>query len=402
MEAVETVRNSFYVDYCLKSVSTAEEGLRLSSELHALTQKGGFRLTEWVSNSHELLSSVPEADRSKNVKDIDLDCEAIPAEKALGVMWTVETDTLGFHVTAAQTPDTRRGILSTVSSLYDPLGMAAPFVLIGKMIVQQSCHLKLSWDELVPDDLCDKWESWMRELSILDGYRLERCFKPEGFVEVESAQLHHFADASQVSYGCVSYLRLVDVNQCVHCTFVFGKAQVVPLKQLTIPRMELTAAVVAAKKLINRCVCFPCQAAHLAEEFGRPQGSLVRGAPHTGSLHKKTLQLNVEIVLNISWKFHSCVKTLTYKNKKLIKKCLVPMPGRPWAVPEFPTHVAPAPHARCTQKPLEFNVQIVLNISSKFRSSTNIFTCKIKSYINIPLYIFIDKPWGRMPVVGYK
>ena len=172
MEAVETVRYSFYGDDCLKSVSTVEEGLRLSSELRALTQKGGFRLTKWVSNSHELLSTGPEADRSKNVKDIDLDCEALPAEKALGVVWAVETGTLGFHVTAAQKPVTRRGILSTVSALYDPLGMAAPFVLISKMIVQQSCHLKLSWDELVPDNLRDKWESWMRELPILDGYPL--------------------------------------------------------------------------------------------------------------------------------------------------------------------------------------------------------------------------------------
>ena len=115
------------------------------------------------------------------------------------------------------------------------------------MIVQQSCRLKLGWDELVPDDLRDKWESWMKELPILDGYHLERCFKPASFGDVTSAQLHHFADASQYGYGCVSYLRLVDVNQCIHCAFVFGKARVAPLKQLTIPRMELTAAVVAAK-----------------------------------------------------------------------------------------------------------------------------------------------------------
>ena len=136
LEAVETVNNSFYVDDCLKYVPTVEEGLRLSSELRVLTLKGGFRLTKWASNSPELLSCIPEADRSKNVKDIDLDCEVLPAEKALGVVWAVETDTLGFHVTAAQKPSTRRGILSTVSSLYDPLGMAAPFALIGKVIVQ--------------------------------------------------------------------------------------------------------------------------------------------------------------------------------------------------------------------------------------------------------------------------
>ena len=97
--------------------------------------------------------------------------------------------------------------------------------------------------------------------------------------------------------------------------------------------------------------------------------------PPSTHTHKKTLKLNVHIVLNISWKFHSCVKTLTYKNKKLIKKCLVPMPGRPRAVPEVPTRVA---HARYAQKTLKFNVQIVLNTSSMFRSSMNILTCKMK------------------------
>ena len=54
------------------------------------------------------------------------------------------------------------------------------------------------------------------------------------------------------------------------------------------------------------------------------------------------------------------------------------MPGRPRAVPEVPTRVAPTPHARYTQKPSEFNVQIVFKISVKFRSFINILTCKIK------------------------
>ena len=95
LDAVETVNNSFYVDDCLKSVPTVEEGLRLSSELRALTLKGGFRLTKWVSNSPELLSCIPEIERSKNMNDIGLDCGVLLAEKALGVVWAVETD-MGF------------------------------------------------------------------------------------------------------------------------------------------------------------------------------------------------------------------------------------------------------------------------------------------------------------------
>ena len=59
--AVETVHHSFYVDDCLRSVYSVEEAIDLSAELRALTQKGGFRLTQWTSNSPEVLNSIPES-----------------------------------------------------------------------------------------------------------------------------------------------------------------------------------------------------------------------------------------------------------------------------------------------------------------------------------------------------
>ena len=130
---------------------------------------------------------------------------------------------------------------------HDPLGMAVPYVLTGKSIVQDCCRLKLTWDECVPDDLCERWRSWVRELSVLDNFCFDRCYKPESFWPLKFAQLHHFTDASQFGYGCVSYLWLVDVDGCVHCAIVFGKSRVASLKPVTIPRMELTAAVVAAR-----------------------------------------------------------------------------------------------------------------------------------------------------------
>ncbi len=60
------------------------------------------------------------------------------------------------------------------------------------------------------------------------------------------AQMHHFCDASDIGYGTVSYLRLTSSNK-VHVTFIMGKARVAPLKVMTTPRMELTAAVLAVR-----------------------------------------------------------------------------------------------------------------------------------------------------------
>ena len=102
--------------------TTVEEAVSLSFELRTLTQRGGFRLTQWVNNSREVLNHIPEPERAKNLKEIDLDYEELPSEKALGVLWAVESDSLGCHVSVPDKAVTRRGILSVVSSVYDPLG----------------------------------------------------------------------------------------------------------------------------------------------------------------------------------------------------------------------------------------------------------------------------------------
>ena len=245
--AVETVHRSFYVDDCLRSVYSVEEAIDLSAELRALTQKGGFRLTQWTSNSREVLNSIPESERAKNVKEVDLDHEELPSEKALGVFWRVETDTLGFQVTCLEKAASRRGVLSVVSSVYDPLGMVAPFILSGKIIVQELCRLRLGWDDQIPDEILTRWQRWLSSLLHLDSFSISRCYLPQSFGALSSAQLHHFADASNDGYGCVSYLRLKNQAGQIHCSFVFGKGRVAPLKQLTIPHMELAAAVLAVR-----------------------------------------------------------------------------------------------------------------------------------------------------------
>ncbi|KAK3737868.1 hypothetical protein QZH41_019749, partial [Actinostola sp. cb2023] len=74
-----------------------------------------------------------------------------------------------------------------------------------------------------------------------------KCFKPKDFGRIVNTELHHFSDASTKGYGQCSYLRLVNENQRIHCAFVTGKSRVTPLKPVTIPRLELTAAVCSAR-----------------------------------------------------------------------------------------------------------------------------------------------------------
>ncbi len=210
-----------------------------------ILQRGGFRLTKWVSNSPKVVASIPEIDRAGSVKDL---CPEQPTlERALGVQWNVRLDQFGFKIEIKVKPPTRRGVLSVVSSVYDPLGFAAPFVLLAKMLMQDLCRENFSWDDVLQGDYLKRWESWLEQLMKIEKLYVPRCFKPPQFGRIVSIQLHVFADASQRGYGAVSYLRFVNELGDIHIAFVIGKARVAPLKVVTIPRLELSAAVVAAR-----------------------------------------------------------------------------------------------------------------------------------------------------------
>ncbi|XP_015754706.1 PREDICTED: uncharacterized protein LOC107334287 [Acropora digitifera] len=147
-------------------------------------------------------------------------------------------------------PPTRRGILSVVSSIYDPLGFIAPLILSAKAILRDLCRKGLNWDDRIPHEDLVRWEDWLKELPKLEQFAVERCLKPTNFGRIASSQLHNFSDASGEGYGAVSYLRVVNEAKDVHCAFLIGKSRQTPQKSITIPRLELSAAVVATR--LNR------------------------------------------------------------------------------------------------------------------------------------------------------
>ena len=256
-EAVRSVKQNFYVDDCLKSVDSEEDAIHLSSELSQLLKQGGFQLTKWLSNKRKVVESVPESDRAASVRDLDFDRTL--TERALGVQWHVTSDTFGFKIATKDKPPTRRGILSMISSIYDPVGFVAPFHLSAKILLQNFCRKQLGWDDLIPEEDLICWKSWLEELPRLEQFSIDRCFKLPNFGDIISCQLHHFSDASQVAYGAVSYLRLVNAQYEVHCLFVMGKSCLSPLKPTTIPRMELSAAVLSTRldRMIHQQVELP-------------------------------------------------------------------------------------------------------------------------------------------------
>lgn len=85
------------------------------------------------------MKSIPKKECAESVKNLDMALGEPLMERALGVQWCVSSDNFQFRVTVREHPLTRRGVLATVASIYDPFGFVAPFILLGKQILQQMC-----------------------------------------------------------------------------------------------------------------------------------------------------------------------------------------------------------------------------------------------------------------------
>ncbi|XP_062621125.1 uncharacterized protein LOC134282740 [Saccostrea cucullata] len=207
---VTTVLRNMYVDDCLSSVDTEKKAALLIEDLSTLCSKGGFHLTKWISNSKQVLESVPEEDRAKDVQKWNLEGESETlVERALGVYWLVNSDRLGFLINIKNQPTTRRGILSIVSSIFDPLGIVSPFVMTAKTLLQKMCKNSVGWDEEITGSQLKDWKNWLTQAKELENVTLERCYKPQDFEKTTCQELHCFADASEVGIGVVIYLRLI-------------------------------------------------------------------------------------------------------------------------------------------------------------------------------------------------
>ena len=255
-DTAETILCNFYVDDCLKSVETDSEGITIAKELIELCSLGGFRLTKFLSASSALHASVAEENRKTANLSIELGQDKMNLEKALGVTWSLATDSFGFSVTVKDKPMSKRGVLAIVGSVYDPFGLASPCVLVARQLLRDLCKLKISWDEEIPRVYQKTWQLWLNDLRHLSDISIPRCLRPRDFGDVAMYQLHHFSDGSESGYGTVSYLRVVNNKGEIYCCFVFGRSRLAPMKGTTIPRLELAAATLAVKmdRMIQRAL----------------------------------------------------------------------------------------------------------------------------------------------------
>ena len=240
----DAVNSNFYVDDYLDSLPDIQTATLYVKQLSELLSKGGFHLTKLLSNRREVLSCVPEEEITSGMRKMDNN--TLPLERTLGIQWNAYSDEFIFQFRLCDKPATRRGILSTISTLYDPLDLIAPWLLPEKLLLQELCRKRLGWDEPLDKQDQTKWNEWITDLQEIGEIQIPRCIKKDNFQE-EYVELHLFCDASEVGYGAVAYASLCNNNGERRQTLLFSKSRVAPLKTVFVPRLELSAAVLAVR-----------------------------------------------------------------------------------------------------------------------------------------------------------
>ena len=242
-ELVSKLLRSFYVDDMLTGADTEEEAVELANESDEVMKEASMELNKWTTNAPKVLenSTIPEARKAGET-----------TVKVLGNTWNTQTDQFEYNVQniidlAERLKPTKRSVLRILQKVYDPLGILSPYLITAKVLMQELCRLKLSWDELLPDDKLTQWRNWTADLKKLKSLKIPRCIREN---RKSTLELVGFSDASKVAYAAVVYLRCVTEihgHKGVKTNFIIAKTRVAPMKQQTIPRLELLGAVLLAR-----------------------------------------------------------------------------------------------------------------------------------------------------------
>jgi len=241
--AARTIRRDFYMDDLMSGADTEEECSKLQQEINDILNSAKLKLRKWCSNSVRVLENID------NVEDdplFTLEIKDGNTVKSLGLGWKPLADQFHFNITIDPSFNkcTKRTLLSDLHRVFDPLGLLCPVLLRGKMFLQQIWSMKIDWDTQLPPEVQRRWKSFILELQDLKCLSIPRKVKP---LSDEPPEIHGFCDASQQAYGACIYIRTRDNQGRWHSQLLCARTRVAPLKEWTIPRLELSGALLLAE-----------------------------------------------------------------------------------------------------------------------------------------------------------
>ncbi|XP_054085566.1 uncharacterized protein LOC128921580 [Zeugodacus cucurbitae] len=250
--AYDSIAKHHYVDDFVDSFANVEEATKVANEVKNIHKKAGFELRNFSSNSIEAKIAL----NGCNSKEVTNSLVTLAVERVLGMYWQPSNDvfiyTLKFHnadpdVISGHRRPTKRELLSIVMSVFDPLGFLSKFMVNAKLLVRETWRYDLRWDESLPEPIYQEWDKWRRQLKNVLNFRVPRHYFAYGLPP--ELQLHIFVDASEDVFAAVAYWRAVYSDGRVCVVTVCAKTRCAPLKPMTIPRLELQAAVLGTRLL---------------------------------------------------------------------------------------------------------------------------------------------------------
>lgn len=214
--AVAAITNYHYVDDYLDSFPTAEEAVKVGSEVKRIHAEGGFEIRNFLSNDPAIAAQVGAVslDAEKSIKAEKGD----NVESILGMKWIPNNDELTYdfiwrkdlkHVMDESYKPTKREVLRVIMSLFDPLGLISFFLIHGRTLMQDIWASGVDWDEPINSSLCEQYWRWTSHLKELNSIRIPRCyFVDAGYETYSKLEVHVFVDASKSAYASVVYFRV--------------------------------------------------------------------------------------------------------------------------------------------------------------------------------------------------
>ena len=235
------IKREIYVDDLLTGADTIEELQSICNNIYNIFKGAGLNLRKWSSNTRDFEGINIRLENS--ITEINHGLEF----KTLGISYDSNNDVFTYSLSEIISPSTnitKRHILSNAARIFDP----SPLTVIPKLLIQQTWKEKLDWDQEVSQSIQSDWCKFIESTKALTSLIIPR------YVFARNAQkynLHGFGDASERAYGACVYVQAIDQNGAYNSYLCTAKSKIAPIKTVTLPRLELCAAVLLAR-LVNR------------------------------------------------------------------------------------------------------------------------------------------------------
>lgn len=249
-----------YMDDIIHSADNIDDAIECMNDIEYILKQGSFHIKKWVMNGN------PHTENDINLLNTE-------GEKVLGIMWNPERDEMWFKTNLRFMPKreskiscvtvrletldkefpeilTKRQVLSQIATIFDPMGYAAPIILCGKLLMREvivyldEMGKKLDWDDPLPRNLREKWYIFFKSIFQLENLCIPRCIRNTSLIE---PSLIIFSDASTQAYSACAYARWQVDRGNYESRLLASKSRLAPVKQQTIPKLELSSAVLGVR-----------------------------------------------------------------------------------------------------------------------------------------------------------